>query len=192
MNSMDLFKKLNDLNKSYYTFNDLKKIINFDKQTLKVKLNRMVKRGILKRIMKGIYVLYNRSINYEYFANNYLSPSYISFETALSKYGLISEVPYEITLATLNKTKRIKMNGNIIYYRKIQRKLFFGYEKIDKIYIAIKEKAYLDCIYLKIFGKPIGVKLENLNIKKLDKKLIFEYAKKYPAKIKNYIKHIFS
>ncbi|HPD18393.1 MAG: hypothetical protein KA120_01430 [Candidatus Goldbacteria bacterium] len=187
MKTIELLKKLNEINKSYYTFSDLKKIINLNNEPLKVKLNRLVKQNVLKRAMRGVYVLYDKTIDCECFACEYVMPSYVSFEYALSVYGIISEIPYEITLATTKRTKKIKVNGNIISYRKIRKDLFFGYEKTDKIFIATKEKAYLDCVYFRLNGKQTGVDVKKVDTKKLDKKILLNYAKKYPEKIKKYV-----
>lgn len=190
MKIIEILKKLNEIDKTYFTINDLKKIININKDSLKVKINRLVKQNVLKRIIRGIYVPYNKAIDFEFFSVNYVIPSYISFEYALSKYGLISEIPYEITLATLKRTKKFKAQDITINYRRIQKRLFFGYKKLDNIFIATKEKAFLDCAYLKLNGKQISIDINKVNIRKLNKKIILDYLKKYTKKVKKYVINI--
>lgn len=99
--------KLNKIDKDYYTFADLLKLWSGTPQSLKVLLSRAVKNGELEKLKTNIYVLSNKNISIEKIANKIYYPSYLSFESALSSYGILSQIPYVLTFATPLKTKKI-------------------------------------------------------------------------------------
>lgn len=75
------------------------------------KIKRDVDNGLLFRITRGIYET-NPNANPCFLASSILSPSYLSFEFALSYYGLIPERVYAITSASLG----IRKNKTFINY----------------------------------------------------------------------------
>lgn len=68
------------------------------------KIKRDADRGILIRLNRGIYET-NRNVNPCLLASSILSPSYLSFDWALSHYGLIPERVVAITSASLGLRK---------------------------------------------------------------------------------------
>ena len=175
-------KTLNTINKDFYTTVDLKKIFQLPDKSLLVTLSRMQKRGDLARIAKGYYQSADKSIDIEKIATQIYQPCYISFESVLSRYGAISQVPYCLMLATTNKPKKIVLGWEIVEYRKIKQDLLFGFELIDGVYIASAEKALLDTLYMLSKGR-LQIDLAVLDKKIFDKKKLFFWAKKYPAAV---------
>lgn len=68
------------------------------------KIKREVDNGNLIRITRGIYET-KKNVNPSFLASSIISPSYLSFEYALSYYGLIPEKVFSITSATLSLRK---------------------------------------------------------------------------------------
>lgn len=68
------------------------------------KIKRDADRGVLIRINRGIYET-DRNANPCLLASSILSPSYLSFDYALSYYGLIPEKVFPITSASLGLRK---------------------------------------------------------------------------------------
>ena len=68
------------------------------------KIKRNADKGVIFRITRGLYET-NRNVEPFFLAPVILSPSYLSFEWALSYYGLIPERVYAITSATLEVRK---------------------------------------------------------------------------------------
>jgi len=68
------------------------------------KIKRDCDRGVLFRLNRGLYED-NRNVDPIFLAGSLLSPSYISFDYALSYYGLIPERVEAITSASLKVTK---------------------------------------------------------------------------------------
>ena len=71
------------------------------------KLARMAERGECFPITRGLYET-DRNAPAYLLAGSIYGPSYISFEYALSRYGLIPEAVYAVTCATFEKKKKKK------------------------------------------------------------------------------------
>lgn len=175
-----LIQKINKIPKSYFSFADIRKVAGMEDASLKVALSRMIKRGELLRIEKGIYAKDISKINWEQLACENYRPSYISFESALAKYNILSQRPMNLTLAAAKRSRRAKMLDNTVIYRHIQPKLFWGYFKEDSYLIAEPEKAFLDLAYLSLNGYA-KFDPEEMNLDFLDKKKIKVYLKKFDS-----------
>lgn len=139
-------------NRILFTQNDLKMIDNsFHFQRLK----EWQDKGYIKKVIKGYYIFSDIDLNEQilfFISNRIYQPSYVSFEMALSYYGLIPESVYLITSASSRKTQRFETQiGNFEYHR-IKPKLMFGYNLVkikEQVFkIAEAEKAILDYLYI--------------------------------------------
>ena len=152
--SLSLLEKLREVGKVYYSFEDIKKISGYSSSSVYVVVNRLIGKGKLIRLRGGIYVLPERYKDIDIIANQIYFPSYLSFESALSRYGLVSQIPYTLTFAVFRKTRKLKLGDYMVEYRMIKRDLFFDYVKLDNgLFIATSEKALFDMIYISLFGK---------------------------------------
>ncbi|MDD4250936.1 MAG: hypothetical protein PHX27_01965 [Candidatus ainarchaeum sp.] len=149
-----------------FSLSDVAKITT-NRAYAKVLLARMVKEKRVIRIMRDKYSFHDNPLIFAPFLNN---PSYVSCASALSYYGLISQIPNSIFLMT---TKRSKKIGKIFYKK---TKNFFGFNSIKingvKTFIAEPEKAFIDSIGI----HPLHIILEALP--ELDSKKLLDYAKK--------------
>ena len=101
---MELLKNLRATPKAFFTISDLEKITGLDRNSLYVSLNRWVKRGVLERAAKNIYLVANEPVKLDAIAGQVYFPSYLSFEPALSRFGILNLVPYSLSFATTRKT----------------------------------------------------------------------------------------
>lgn len=126
------------------------------RHTLETQLSDWVKKNEIVKLKKGLYCFNPKTsevnINNFLISNRLYEPSYISLEYALSFYGLIPDVAFQITSITTNKTKKFDNKLGVFIYRHIKPALFFGFhqEKINNnlILIADKEKALIDYLYI--------------------------------------------
>ncbi len=181
--SQKFLEKLRKIEKSYFTFKDLEKLWEGKRESLKVIISRLEKAKKIKRIQRKIYVLPEKLGEPEKIANQIYFPSYLSFESALSLWGILSQVPYVLTFATFLKTKKIEIGNTLVEYRKIKKELFFGFIFKKGIYIALPEKALLDTLYFKSLGK-LEINLKDLNLSKIKKTRFLKWSKKFPLKTK--------
>lgn len=179
---IELIKNLRGFHKAYFTVADLEKVLDLKRESLYVTLNRLVKSGVLVRLAKNIYSLFTEAVDRQKIANELYFPSYLSFETALSQYGILSQIPYTQTFATLRPTKKMIIADVAVEYSHIKKELFFGYTLKNGKYIAEREKALLDELYMVSMGKR-SIVTEELDLKDIDKNKLEKYAKKFPAQI---------
>lgn len=114
MNRSDALKKFTEWDKQgryVFTLADLSKIFAEDNpKTLKAGLNRRVKEGVLTRPVRGVY-LFNYAHSRDGHTIEHIARAlrrgeynYISLESALSEYGVISQIPIDrITVMTTGR-----------------------------------------------------------------------------------------
>ena len=118
------------------------------------KVANMAKSKKIIRVTHGLYVD-DPNIDPLFLSSYIYGPSYVSFETALSMYGLIPEHAVAITCATCGKSKKktyITPFGSYIY-RDVPSKAFPEYTSLVNgeggigYLIATREKAVCDKLY---------------------------------------------
>jgi predicted transcriptional regulator of viral defense system len=159
------------------TLRDISEIKN--KASFSTIINRLLSNKILLRLEKDKYLVKNKVANPDNLANLLYSPSYISFETALNFYGILSQFPHELSSATPKKTAIKKIMGQLYSYTHLNAKLFFGFVKHDGVLIASPEKALLDQIYLAQKGWK-KINLEEYDFSIIKKGRLKEYYAHYP------------
>lgn len=173
-------EKLKTVPKSYLSFVDLKKFYPGKKENLKVILHRLVNQNKLIRVMKGYYVIDLALLDWEQFACELITPSYISLEYALHQYGIIDQVPARLTLITTKKSREFRLPTQVLEYSHFNPDLYFGYKIQGNFLIAEKEKALLDELYL-ISLKKRHLSLKNLDLTTINKKLFNRWLKRFPS-----------
>ena len=127
---------------------------NFQKYSNKnTKICREVKNGNLIKIINGLYET-NPNVNGYLLAGSIYGPSYLSFEYALSYYGLIPEKITAYTSATFDKKKKKRYDNKFgtFLYRDIPNNVYpLGIKIIQEgeymYQIATPEKALCDKLY---------------------------------------------
>ena len=168
------------------------------------KINNECKKGILVKIKRGLYTddLYNDK---EVIANICYNPSYISFEYALSYYGVIPEIVSTFTSATFGKknNKIYHMKDSTFDYRSVPDEVFHMGVLIMKnskdisYKIASKEKALCDLLYSKYPVRSIkdlktllfdDMRIDENEILKMNVEFIKEIAPLYHSNSLNVLK----
>ena len=117
------------------------------------KLSREIRDGKLFKIINGLYETDPNTPGY-LLASSIYGPSYISFEYALSYYGLIPERVTTITCATFDKKKKKEYNTDfgVFTYRDVPtsaypEEIILKEENNYSYQIATPEKALCDKLY---------------------------------------------
>ena len=173
-------KKIYDSNCTFFALKTLRDILEPEKPSTFFKLvKRLVTEGILVKLEKGKYILQNASVHDFRLANVLYTSSYISFESALNFYGILSQFPYEISSATVGKPLKKNVLGKTFSYVHLKKELFWGYEKKDSFLIASPEKALLDQIYLAAKGVK-AINLDEFDYTIVDKKRLSQFVSLFP------------
>ncbi|MEI7690281.1 MAG: hypothetical protein WCI63_01505 [bacterium] len=116
---------------------------------VRVRLSNYVKRGKLVRVYRGIYAK-DRNYNRFEMATRIYTPSYISFETVLTRTGINFQFYGNIYVATY-VTREIEADNQKISFVKMKDFVLTnttGIEHSNNIAMATKERAFLDRIYV--------------------------------------------
>jgi len=176
--------ELQDRRISIFTPEEFRRIFQSSPQATKYFLETYAKKGVFVRLKQGLYALESRMPGTEEIANALYKPSYISFEYALAKYGIIPEVVYTITSATTKPSRVFEARDLAFEYHKIKKQAFTGYALVKEqgvrtssVLIAEPEKALVDYLYFIALGKREWN--ERIEVKQLKKDKIIDYAKFY-------------
>ncbi len=185
MKRQELTQKVEALGKNFFSMKDLKKLFP-EESYLRISVKRMLDAGVIFKIAHGFYALKQEKLDVEKLATQLYYPSYISFESALSKYDVINQGMYGLSLATTRHSKKIALAGIDCEYSQLRPALFFGFDLVNDTYLAQAEKAFLDLIYLMCLGKRKGNTSEwELDV--LNQKKLVEYVAFYPDAVKKQI-----
>lgn len=175
MNFQQVRQQLKLHNLEVFTTQEFINIFGVRRDVAAVKLTRYKQAGYLISPKRSVYYLANEVENKYKIANKIYSPSYISLDSALSKYDLIPETVYTITSVTTKATREFTDNQTVYRYHRIKKKAFIGYHKEGDTLWADPEKAVVDFLYFVAQGKR---KLnDRLQREKIDKSKVISYAK---------------
>lgn len=177
---MSLFtKKIYDSSLQLFSVKTLADLFELNKSSSFYKIiNRLIVSDVLVKVERDKYLLVNYTGGEFALAHFLYEPSYISFESALSYYGILSQFPHEVTSATLKQTRSKKLTGKQFGYYHLKKELFWGYIKENNYLIAEPEKALLDQVYLSTKGIKKS-HLDEYDLSLIDKKKLQLYRQKF-------------
>ncbi|MFW5888108.1 MAG: type IV toxin-antitoxin system AbiEi family antitoxin domain-containing protein [Patescibacteria group bacterium] len=145
------YKKLVQSGKTVFSMNDMRQIWGIkDADHLKVIVNRLYKRGDIRRIQKGVYTIAEEPNEWE-IANKLKVPSYISLNTVLRENNIIFQEQGKTVTCVSNNTLTKKVDDRIFKYYKIKDDILFHNKGLifgNNITFAEPERAVCDQIYL--------------------------------------------
>ena len=173
-------KKLKEKKMNLFTPLDFRRVFDVSNWACRWFIKIHTKEGDFLKLRKGLYMLADHPVNYYLIANRLYEPSYISFDAALSFYGIIPETIYTIISATPKTTRECKVENIRFVYHKLKKGTYTGYKAIkhqdSTILIAEAEKALADYLYF-IELKKRNFSYERLNLKKIKKSKLVAYVK---------------
>ena len=188
--------KLRKLNsRLYFTYEDVADVLGIGSNSAKVLCTRYSKIGLIIRLKKNLYTLkerWEKNSQEDFFkiSNILQVPSYISLMTALSYYEITTQVQREVIESVcVKRTLKKTIENTEFNFYKINRTLYFDFLKKDDFFIASKEKAFVDAVYLYSFGK-YSFDFDSIDISKLDMKRIKKIIKNFPERTKQTLKKI--
>lgn len=183
-----LINNLLKANNTVFSVSDLSLILSIsDEKYLKTIIYRLTKKGVLTRLAKGIYTT-KPNWNTLELANKLRTPSYISFETVLSRNNIIfQDYSNHITSAYTNTLQKIIGNKYYSYY-KLNTELLsnpIGVLIQNGVAMATPERAVCDRLYL-----TPNYYFDNID--GLDKEKLIEISKNYNKRVQKEIEKLCS
>lgn len=159
-------------------------------------IKRAISRGDIIHVKRGVYALAKKfqrqGIDLFVLSQLIHGPSYVSFESALSRHGLIPEAVYAVTCASAAYARRYATPlGHFIYKRVPVPLLFLGVQRIEtpqgSYLLADPAKALADYVYVRKeeWGSvnpvldSLRIDKENLKLKGLDPEQLDHLGKIY-------------
>lgn len=169
-------EKLTSSEKVFFTSRDISVLLDIKStRTRENIITKLLEAKILTQLEKGKYFLTSAKPNDFKISQYIYSPSYVSLESALNVYGVLSQFPFEITAVTLKKPTSKFINGKTYTYSRLKKSLFTGYIKKDDYLMASAEKALFDYLYMACKSLRSESYLNEMDFSKIDKKVLLEY-----------------
>ncbi len=144
----------------------------WDRQQAKKLVTKLVGNGWLIRIKRGLYAISdfsNRgflSLSPYIVANLLVKDSYVSFESALSYYGMFDQLTDRVISISKNRYKNVQLDSTEYSFVNIKDQFFFGWREttIDNkvARIATAEKALIDIIHFHKSKYSVDLVIEKL------------------------------
>ena len=176
---LNLFKEYSST-KIFY-INHLKLLANMNEHSLRIALARLNNKKLIKRICRGIYANPFNTPTLEEISAQICQPSYISLESALSSWGILSQFPQVLTCVTTQLPRVFNTTFGDIEYHQLKNDYFWGFIEKQGYFIAEREKAVLDYFYL-YKNKHSKSDFSELNFDSINRKKLKSCAKKMGIK----------
>lgn len=159
-----------------------------EESTVSSRLNKYAKSGKLIRVRRGIYAK-DKDYNRFEMATRIYTPSYISFETVLTRNGINFQYYNNIFVASYIN-REIKVDNNRVTFTRMKHYVLsntLGISHVDDIAMALKERAFLDRIYI---SKDYHFdNLQGMDWDKVFEILPIYHNKRMIKKVNEYFKH---
>ncbi|MGQ0668414.1 MAG: type IV toxin-antitoxin system AbiEi family antitoxin domain-containing protein [Actinomycetota bacterium] len=117
-------------------------------------LHSLEESGLVRRLRRGLWALHPDVDPFS--VPPYLTapfPAYVSFWSALARHGMIEQVPRQIFVASLDRTRRVTTTVGTYSIHHLAPEVFDGYDGSEEVgYLATPEKALFDTVYLRAAG----------------------------------------
>jgi predicted transcriptional regulator of viral defense system len=180
---------LQGLNKPYFTVADLEKLTGLTDKSLLVTIKRLITAGVLTKLRRNAYALPTASFDPERISAGLYDPAYLSFESALARFGILSQIPTNLTFATTRPSKKISVGPVVAEFSHLKPNLYFGYTIHPGLNIAEPEKALLDELYLVSRGLR-QINIAELDLHTLDRLKFLHYATALPTPVPRLVQQV--
>lgn len=197
-----IIAQLEQQGKTLFTLDDFARLFTVKKRNTLYKIvQRLAQRQTITPLTKGRYALSTalaaQKISPYQIANFLYQPSYVSLETALFAYSIMTGFSYAITSVSLKPTTDLTVQDQEYSYSQLTPQLFWGYQKQgyrkqgyqkqsqqqqqqqqpgqrDNYLMATPEKALLDYLYLASKGLR-SAELDEFDLTSLDSQRFKKY-----------------
>lgn len=141
------------------TPSDTSRLLDCSKNHARVLLSRLQRKGWVDRISKGKYAFVPPASGYEerfpslnplLAGSALISPYYYSYWTANAHYGLTTQMPTTIYLATTKRKPLFRWKNNDFKFVTLTKRKFFGFTKVKvqtaEVNMADLEKTIIDSV----------------------------------------------
>lgn len=151
MRATDAYGELLRMNRAIVTTREAAARWRMEQRTAGRRLRAMEESGLVRRLRRGLWAL-DPDIE-PFVVAPYLTapfPAYVSYWSALSHHGMIEQIPRQISVASLDRARRITTTIGTYAIHHLAPELFGGYRGSEETgYLATPEKALFDTVYVR-------------------------------------------
>ena len=190
------YQRLLEIDKLFFSHEDVSDILGIKKGSAAVLCARYVKKGLLTRLKRDLYIrtealAHLTTLDFFRIANLLQVPSYVSLASALSHYGVSSQVRRDVVESISIQRSSAFERGEVFFrYFKLSRDLYAGFIKDQGAFIAAPEKALLDALYLASMGR-YALDKASLDLSRLDPDTLFPMARDFPVKTRKSLEKLY-
>jgi len=185
-----LLRDLAQQGEDFLTLQGLRRLTGLDAESVRKAAFRLQKKGYLTRVGRQLYANRFGRPTLEALAMILGAPCYISCESALERYGVISQMPLRLTCASTSRSELRRTPLGEIWFHQLQPALFFGYRTEGNVLWAEPEKALLDWIYLQRKRHGVTPALDELDLGLLNVMRLQEWCARYPRPVREALQAI--
>src|SRR5437879_857299 len=110
----------------------------------------LARKGLTRRVRHGLWIIGDEPVDPRALVSELTRPfpAYISFASALAAQGAIDQIPRDITVASLAKSRRVHTPLATYDIHRLPPVLFGGYVDREGVRLATVEKAIVDYFYV--------------------------------------------
>jgi predicted transcriptional regulator of viral defense system len=163
----------------------IKNIVRLKKETLLILLSRLVKKGWLTRLKKGVYVVNfpdGKMLTDPFLTALNIFGGYLGFSSALYVYGVMDEYPSTVYVCTSKKSALRVYDKNIEIKAVALGKRATGAVYLKNYFVSSKGKTLYDCFYMPEHSggySNILAAIPRLKLSSYDWKVFLFYLKKF-------------
>ncbi|CAN5219191.1 hypothetical protein BH20VER2_BH20VER2_05820 [soil metagenome] len=177
MSGTEALQRLRALATPLLTTADIAAALGVTAGTANKTASRLASDGLIVHLARGRWAIDEKISPFalaEHLASPY--PAYISLQSALFDYGILSQIPHVIYAVTLAKPRRWSTPLGVVSLHQVSPDFFFGYEPgKDGVHMATPEKALVDVLYLGPSRSRLFAHLPEIELpRKLSRKAIRE------------------
>lgn len=176
LKKLDVYRVLQSSGLPLFSKHDIQQLFDIPNENTVYKLiGRLEQGSIIRRLKPGIYQLTDAKTHDFVLANLLYRQSYISLESALSRYSILGQFPFVVTSVTTSRSRAIETNKSFEYVH-IAPHLYFGFVKEEDYLIATPEKALFDALYFMSKGLR-SFPLDEMDLSATRTKIFRQYCK---------------
>lgn len=147
------------------------------------RLRAMEEAGLVRRLRRGLWALDPEIPPFA--VAPYLTapfPAYVSLWSALARHGLIEQIPRQVSIASLDRTRRIETAIATYSVHHLAPEVFGGYSGTEaEGYLASPEKALFDIVYVRVAAGGRAYFPELLLPRSFDAAVVRDWVDRIPS-----------
>ena len=193
VSSISVARRLRQGDLFYFTPTLLADLLGLTQRQAYRLVARLRAEGLVDEVEKGKYLLLGLEpemvlSNPTYIASHLVTPGYVSYWSALHRYGFTEQVPMTTFVATTRKRRPVSYRGFRLQFVAIKPHKFFGYRREEvgdlPVVIADEAKAIVDSLDLPQYAGGVGevAKALRIALETVDVATLVDYANRMENK----------